>query len=609
MYVILLTHMTHQQVVMASPAKNDKKRVYMPAVSCFPKNMTIESAYAYSCEVLEKECKAKHGRVAHFYCPHRSGVHFTDIKDSTPPKSGRATTSPAGELSGSTCGVAGNIYKHTIPLALKIFAPTKKTSMLTVRIGVVVALEQQNESRVIAVPDTTTAAQEEYADFVRFTETLALIDVNFQELFWTENAATKVDCGKSLAYVVDMSGVVMKSDDETNVQLSGHIIIASTIDRENAMYWRVKIEANMLNKHVALSKRTFFPDNPYPDSMGYVKIEANASKERYKELRKDAEREVNEAKAAIQSAQDGEDAPDQSDVFLDPTVAYWKEKFRLEHAKFKTLEQAYMIAKEQDPRDAPHTAQNVDKAPENYKLTQLIRNLPSPLFHQAIVFGGGKQEFDRFYNKTVYINESHIATGAHDFNIYGIKQETSNIFCLLMSDVQRKEVIDVMVQAFENGEGSMRHSYKHLFQKFSRRVEYEHNRRHEDKKSKQVEINRKKWVDRLTKHFNDVVKQRFDTIELLPAGGADDAVAGAGGAADDAVAGAGGICTGAGWRSLARGSWLLVDSGGAAGGDAGGAADGATDGTAGADGTAGGDDGDKCACCGRVPPEACMRYD
>ena len=66
----------------------------------------------------------------------------------------------------------------------------------------------------------------------------------------------------------------------------------------------------------------------------------------------------------------------------------------------------------------------------------------------------------------------------------------------------------------------MRHSYKDLFQKYSRSVEYEHNRRHEDKKSKQVETNRKTWVDRLTKHFNDVVKQRFDTIEVLPAGGA-----------------------------------------------------------------------------------------
>ena len=52
--------------------------------------------------------------------------------------------------------------------------------------------------------------------------------------------------------------------------------------------------------------------------MGFVKIEANASKERYKELREDAERQVDEAKAAIQSAQDGEDAPDQSDVFLSP---------------------------------------------------------------------------------------------------------------------------------------------------------------------------------------------------------------------------------------------------------------------------------------------------
>ena len=158
-----------------------------------------------------------------------------------------------------------------------------------------------------------------------------------------------------------------------------------------------------------------------------------------------------------------------------------------------------------------------------------------------------------------------------------------------MSDVQRKEVIDIMVQAFENGEGKMRDSYKTLFQKYSRSIEYAHNRQNEDKKAKNVEKNRKTWVDRLTNYFNHVVKERFDKIEVLPvdgvggavagAGGAvDDAVAGAGGAADDAVAGAGGICSGAGWRSLARGSWLLVDSDGAANGAAGGAAGGAADG-------------------------------
>ena len=212
-----------------------------------------------------------------------------------------------------------------------------------------------------------------------------------------------------------------------------------------------------------------------------------------------------------------------------------------------------LTVKNKELTDASHKAQ---------ELTQLIRNLPCPLWSPALDIGGGKKEFERFYDMTVYINESNIVTGSHDFNIYGITQETTNIFCLLMSDVQRKEVIDAMAHAFENGEGKMRDSYKTLFQRYSRSVEYAHNRQRQDHQAKKVEKNRATWVNRLTTYFNKVVKERFDKIEVLPVGGAGGAAGGAGGAADGA-----------------------------------------------ADGTAGGDDGDECACCGRVPPEACMLYE
>ena len=418
----------------------------------------------------------------------------------------------------------------------------------------------------------------------------------------------------------------------------------------------MKIEASMLNKYMEESKRTFFPKNTLASVDSAVDGDVSVAKF--------------EIKAAIQSAQDGEDAPDPTSFFLTPTEAYWKEMHRIEKNKGKLQEklakeqqllitqlEQKLIAKDQKLEDSKaldrthkeldrtHKEQRLfamkleqqliekdkklidahhkadffeaslaseklisdfrDKSAKQHEtkalkleevlivkdqkltdasrkaqeLTQLIRRLPTPLWSAAFDINGAKKEFARFYDITGDVNESDVVTG-HNFNIYSIQQETTNIFCLLMSDVQRKEVIDAMAHAFENGEGKMRDSYKTLFQRYSRSVEYAHNRQRQDHQAKKVAKNRETWVVRLTAYFNHVVKERFDKIEVLPVGGAGGAAGGAGGAGDGAADGAAG------------------GAGGAVAG-AGGAAAGAADGAA----------GDECACCGRVPPEECMLYE
>ena len=604
--------MTYQQVVMSSPGKRPHEQVE----ARFPSGHTIGSFYRSTCEVLGVESRTKNNHVPIFYCPHRFNVDYVDVEDSTPPKVGRALIGVKVGSYTMLPNPENNTYKHDIPLAIRIYPATAKTAMLTIKIGVVVALDERKDV-TIEVPDPETPAQEEYAGFIKCTETLALMNMDFR---CDLADCVKIDNGRSLDYTVDMSHVAWNMDGD----LSGHIIIHSNLDRENAMYWRANIEASMLKKYIEESKRTFFPKNTVASvgstAGGAVAVaKADQQARGLHELMEDADKQVEDAKAAIQSAQDGEDEPDQTSFFLTPGEAYWKEMHRIEKNKgklqAKLAKEELLLAKQQQQEllakqgvmltDAHHKADHFeeswgseklisdyrDKSAKEHEmkalkleeeltvknkeltdashkaqeLTQLIRRLPTPLWSTALDINGAKKEFARFYNITVDVNESDVVTG-HNFNIYSIRQETSNIFCLLMSDVQRKEVIDVMVHAFENGEGTMRDSYKTLFQRYSRSVEYAHNRQRQDHQAKKVEKNRETWVNRLTTYFNKVVKERFDKIEVLPVGGAGGA---AGGAADGA----------------------------------GGAADGA------ADGAAGGDDGEKCTCCGRVPPENCTLYD
>ena len=212
---------------MSSPGK----RPYEQAEARFPKNHTIESYYRHACQVLGDECKAKHNHVPIFYSPHRFGHEYMDVEDSTPPKVGRATI-------GVKCGPftmwpnpENNTYKQDVPLAIRIHPATAKTAMLTIKIGVVVALDERKDVK-IEVPDPETPAQEEYAGFEKFTETLALINMDFR---CGHPDCVKIDNGRTLDYGVDMSHVTCHVDEDEDY-LSGHIIIHSNLDCDNAMY-------------------------------------------------------------------------------------------------------------------------------------------------------------------------------------------------------------------------------------------------------------------------------------------------------------------------------------------------------------------------------------
>ena len=141
------------------------------------------------------------------------------------------------------------------------------------------------------------------------------------------------------------------------------------------------------------------------------------------------------------------------------------------------------------------------------KLTKLMYELPTSVgFSHALTHVDVKEEFERFHEKTMYNN---FPTRLYDFNMYGVHQKTSNVFCFLMSDTQRSVVIDRMVDAFDNGHGTMRDSYRNLFKKYSREVEYAYNRQNEDKKAKSVESTRRKWVEKLTQYFNETVHEVY----------------------------------------------------------------------------------------------------
>ena len=198
---------------MSSPGKRQHEQVE----ARFPKDHTIESFWRFTCKVLGNECKAKHNHVPIFYSPHRSGQEYHDVEDSTSPKVGRATIGVKVGQDTMLPNLENNTYKQDVPLAIKIFPATTKTAMLTIRIGVVVALDERKDV-TIEVPDPETPAQEEYAGFMKCTETLALLDMDFR---CGRADCVKIDNGRSLDYNVDMSHVARDMDGE----LSGHIII------------------------------------------------------------------------------------------------------------------------------------------------------------------------------------------------------------------------------------------------------------------------------------------------------------------------------------------------------------------------------------------------
>ena len=148
---------------------------------------------------------------------------------------------------------------------------------------------------------------------------------------------------------------------------------------------------------------------------------------------------------------------------------------------------------------------------ENKRLRTMIMGLPRLIgFADALNHvPSAKQEFERFHVQTAWVDPTGRAKTVRDFNMYNVEQKTANIFCWLITDAERTAVIDEMVLAYERGQSTMRQSYRDLFAQYARHVEYACNRAHDPKRGKQVQRTREKWVEHLTRHFNDVVHRVY----------------------------------------------------------------------------------------------------
>lgn len=515
---------------MASDDENTigSKRAFEPGIRTFPDGESIESAYMNALQDLKTESKLRHGRVAPFWCPHRNKIKYKNINDSESPKFGHVHRLAIRR------GNIGNEYKQDVGLAVKLYPPTITTQRLGLRLGIIAALNKRNDI-YISPPEAETDAQHLYRDFVVYTDTLAVIDVDFRQNdagFWTEKAVTKVDTGKSMTYTVDMSNVEMKMNDE----LSGHMVISSCLDPGNTMYWRANIDTCLINEHIADLRCTLVSRDAAP-AYGFgghgsadvgpragVPVEKDIAKAmsgdivNLDEFTHSGRLELAATRARLykyamnyngyEGAMPASPASDTSEGCAAP-VMYGD---GLLHGKAKDNDDEGVGNAD---RDGVWSSCSVQELHEKYtkelqkttNLTKLILGLP-PLvgFSHALDYVGVKEEFERFYKKTIY---SKSPMRLYDFNMHAVHQKTSNVFCFLMSDTQRRVVIDRMVHAFDNGHGSMRNSYGDLFQKFAREVEYDHNRHNEDKKAKAVQSNRSKLVQKLTQHFNDVVDEVY----------------------------------------------------------------------------------------------------
>ena len=150
---------------------------------------------------------------------------------------------------------------------------------------------------------------------------------------------------------------------------------------------------------------------------------------------------------------------------------------------------------------------------ENDRLHQLLYKFPNVGFMQALQLANIKGQFARFYDQTVFTTIDqfhHLKNSFTAFDIYGVLPKTTADFCFFMTDVERENVIDIMVKAFTEKSGTQRSSYRDYFEKYSITVEVDHNRNGRMKEAKRVAACRLRWKNSLTALFDSTVKIVFE---------------------------------------------------------------------------------------------------